>query len=323
MCFWGMIPPVPPTARERCQLETRVRCTPTSFETFEGPPNSVMMRFAGSMTTNVAKFATQSSDGVAKTETDSLPAERYTGSMLGDWVRDALQHANMSGAELARRLTDALGRSIDRAAVSKMQITRATEKTKPRAIAADEMIAISEITGFPLPKEAAPAPPRQIIATDTRVIDIPVVGIVEAGAFRQAEDIYQDDPVMIQAPADPDFPHARITAWDVAGDSMNALKPRPIFPGDRVIGINFEDLDNRVPLRDGMVVVVEQVRDGGHIREWSVKQIELYDDRIEFHPRSTSAKHKPIVVKRDLWADDGREVSILALVRRVTNEFKW
>lgn len=171
--------------------------------------------------------------------------------------------------------------------------------------------------------ERPPFEPPELSPSAGRLISVPVVGTVEAGAFRQAEDIYQDEPEFILVQSDPDFPHARITAWDVAGDSMNALKPRPIFPGDRVIGINFEDLDNRVPLRDGMVVVVEQVRDGGHIREWSVKQIELYDDRIEFHPRSTSAKHKPIVVTRDLWADDGREVSILALVRRVTNEFKW
>ncbi|MEP9376172.1 XRE family transcriptional regulator [Aquabacter sp. CN5-332] len=173
------------------------------------------------------------------------------------------------------------------------------------------------------PAEAEPAATVELTPSSVRFIDVPVIGVVEAGAFRMNEDIYQDEPVMLSVPVDPDFPHARITAWDVAGDSMNALKPRPIFPGDRVIGINFEDLDNRVPLRDGMVVVVEQTRDGGHIREWSVKQIELYDDRVEFHPRSTNARHKPIVIKRDLWADDGREVSILAIVRRVTNEFSW
>lgn len=174
--------------------------------------------------------------------------------------------------------------------------------------------------------EAAPANSdgaREAQESTDRVIEIPVVGVVEAGAFREQEDIYQDEPEKISAPADPDFPGARVTAWDVAGDSMNALKPRPIFPGDRVIGINFEDLDNQVPLRDGMVVVVEQVRDGGMIREWSIKQLELYEDRIEFHPRSTNPKHKPIVIRRDLWADDGREVSILAIVRRVINEFKW
>ncbi len=163
----------------------------------------------------------------------------------------------------------------------------------------------------------------ELVPASERVIPVPVVGTVEAGTFRAIEDISQEAPEFVLVTPDPDHPNARITAFDVAGDSMNALKPRPIFPGDRLIGINFEDLENRVPLRDGMVVVVERLRDGGHIREWSVKQVELYEDRIEFHPRSTNPKHKPIVIKRDLEADDGQVVSILAIVRRVTNEFQW
>lgn len=74
-------------------------------------------------------------------------------------------------------------------------------------------------------------------------------------------------------------------------------------------------------VRDGMVVVVERTRDGGHTREWSIKQVELYEDRIEFCPRSTNPKHKPIVVKRDALADEGVSVEIIGLVRRVINEF--
>lgn len=163
----------------------------------------------------------------------------------------------------------------------------------------------------------------ELVLAPSRVVPVPVVGTVEAGTFRAVEDISQEEPEFVLAAQDPQYPSARISAFDVAGDSMNALKPRPIFPGDRVIGINFEDLENRVPIRDGMVVVVERLRDGGHIREWSVKQVELYEDRIEFHPRSTNRKHQPIIVQRDLEADDGQEVSILAIVRRVINEFPW
>ena len=92
------------------------------------------------------------------------------------------------------------------------------------------------------------------------------------------------------------------------------------MPGDRVITVAYDDVDGEVALRDGMVVVVERTRDGGHTREWSVKQIELYEDRVEFHPRSTNPRHKPIVVDRDHTADDGTTVQIVGLVRRIVNE---
>jgi transcriptional regulator with XRE-family HTH domain len=150
-------------------------------------------------------------------------------------------------------------------------------------------------------------------------------GRVEAGSFRPTEDFDPDpDRDVLWEPQDRDFPDMPLFFVDVEGDSMNALKPRAILPGDQVIVIEFEGLRGRVALRDGMVVVVEQTLDGGHHSERSVKQIELYEDRIEFCPRSTNPKHKPIVVPRTVFADpseeDGRQVRILSLVRRISNE---
>ena len=63
---------------------------------------------------------------------------------LGDWLRGALKRGRLGQAELARKLTAELGRSIDRAAVNKMA-------TGARGIAADEMLAIARITGKSLP----------------------------------------------------------------------------------------------------------------------------------------------------------------------------
>lgn len=79
----------------------------------------------------------------------------YMSRDLSKWLISAIKHADgLSQAELARKLTEKLGRSIDRAAVNKM--------TKPggRGIAADELLAISEITGYP-----APSPGRARAAT--------------------------------------------------------------------------------------------------------------------------------------------------------------
>ena len=149
---------------------------------------------------------------------------------------------------------------------------------------------------------------------------IPVTGIAEAGTFREVDGMDQSDPRLVDAPADRMFPHARQFAVEVSGDSMNALKPRPIMPGDCVICVSYEDIAGQVVLRDGMVVVVERTRDGGQTREWSVKQLEIYADRTEFHPRSTSPRHKPIVIERDMHADSGVTVEIIGLVRKVLND---
>ncbi|MGV4796163.1 peptidase S24 [Rhizobium sp. F40D2] len=147
-----------------------------------------------------------------------------------------------------------------------------------------------------------------------------VAGIVEAGTFREVDEFDQSDPVEVMLPRDEKFPNARQLVFDCSGDSMNDLRPRPIFPGDRLVCLSYEDIEHQVELRSGMVVVVERTRDGGHFREWSVKQLELFPDRAEFHPRSTNWKHKPIVIQRDHEADDGVNVQVIALVRRVMNE---
>ncbi len=145
------------------------------------------------------------------------------------------------------------------------------------------------------------------------------VGVVSASLFREVDEFDQSEPEEITVPRDEKFPDARQLTFEVEGDSMNELRPRPILPGDTIVATAYEDIAHRVVLRDGMVVVVQRTRDGGHMREWSVKQIEIYEDRTEFHPRSSNPKHKPIVVQRQFDADDGVSVEVIGLVRMVLN----
>lgn len=145
-------------------------------------------------------------------------------------------------------------------------------------------------------------------------------GKVAAGLFREVDDLDQSETEFIMVPEDEKYPSARQVTFEVEGDSMNDLRPRPILPGDTVVCTVYEDIEHRVVLRDGMVAVVERSRDSGMMREWSVKQIEIYEDRTEFHPRSTNPKHKPIVINRDFEADDGVQVRVLGLVRMIMNK---
>lgn len=158
------------------------------------------------------------------------------------------------------------------------------------------------------------------LSASARLVPVAIAGTVEAGTFREVDEYDQSEGSRIVLPIDDRFPKARQVAFEVSGDSMNDLRPRPIMPGDRLITVAYDDIDGEVALRDGMVVVVERTRDGGHTREWSVKQIELYEDRVEFHPRSTNPRHRPIVVNRDHSADDGTTVQIIGLVRRIVND---
>lgn len=150
-----------------------------------------------------------------------------------------------------------------------------------------------------------------------------VVGHVEAGTFREVDAFDQRERELVSVPPDDRFPNARQMIFDVSGDSMNDLKPRPILAGDRIVAVSFEDIANEVVLRDGMVVVVERSKDGGMTREWSVKQVEIYQDRTEFHPRSTNPRHRPIVINRDYSTDDGTQVEIIALARRIINDLSF
>lgn len=235
--------------------------------------------------------------------------------MLKDWLNRGLELRDMSQAELARQLTERLGRSYPRTTVNKMVLGN-------REIKGEEMLAISDILGIEAPRAegGGGAPHLELVQDTDPLVSIFNAGVVEAGAFRAAPDFsdLEADPVLEMR--DPQFPFARLVAFTVAGDSMNRLNPRPILAGDRVICVDFDDLGGRIPLRDGMVVVVEQELEGGHLREWSVKQIELYEDRIEFHPRSSNPRHEPLIVPRNAEVDDGKTVRILALVRRITND---
>ncbi len=169
-------------------------------------------------------------------------------------------------------------------------------------------------------RDAVDTDETQEASPSARLVAVAVAGVVEAGSFREVDDLDQSELVRLSLPADERFPSARQMAFDVSGDSMNDLRPRPILPGDRVVCVAYEDVAHEGILRDGIVVVVERTRDGGHTREWSVKQLEIYEDRIEYHPRSTNPKHKPIVISRNLDADDGTTVGIIAVVRRVVND---
>ena len=149
------------------------------------------------------------------------------------------------------------------------------------------------------------------------LVQAPVRGILEAGSFRPVADRAEGPPLVEAVPRDRDYPDAGLVIFEVAGNSMNTLTPYPILPGARVIALDYRDPRGRLALRDGMVVVVEQHTPDGRLRELSAKQVELYDDRIEFCPRSTNPRHRPVAIARDRRPDQGDPVRVVAIVREI------
>lgn len=130
----------------------------------------------------------------------------------------------------------------------------------------------------------------------------------EAGSWREA-DIDQTEPETYIVPLQSRNRQVRRFLARVAGDSMNKAG---INDGEIVICLDWIELDE--PMQDGQIVLVQQTKDGGHMIETTVKQLRIFMDRYELHPRSTNPIHKPIVVNHGDGDTDGREVRIIGLV---------
>jgi phage repressor protein C with HTH and peptisase S24 domain len=122
---------------------------------------------------------------------------------LSRWLDRALKHADLSQARLARALSAQLSRNIDRAAVNKML-------NGGRAIAADELLAISEITGF-----ASPSPRRSARARMSQAL-----GYVGAGSEIVPIDDHAQGAGLEEVELPPGVP-ADSALVIVRGDSMH------------------------------------------------------------------------------------------------------
>ena len=182
--------------------------------------------------------------------------------MLKTWLKEALDSKNLSQSELARLLTERLGRSIDRAAVNKM--VKGTRK-----ITGDEAVAIAEISAFPLPA------PSQIDEENT----VPVVGYVGAGA---SMNLFSEAQGELDRVRSPDGATKDTVAVEVRGSSLGELFNQWLVYYDKVYDPPSSNLVGRlcvVGLADGRVLV-KQIKPGqidGHWNLMSNTEPPIYD----------------------------------------------
>jgi SOS-response transcriptional repressor LexA len=133
---------------------------------------------------------------------------------------------------------------------------------------------------------------EQVSDRPIETLELPVVGTIEAGQFRDITIFDQEDnfPVINIVP-DRRFRHARQYALKVAGDSMNLKYPNGCF----VICVDFAE--SGLALQKGMTVHVTHTISGTHLVEITLKEIGSINGEIVLLPRSSNPKYKPITMQ--------------------------
>lgn len=143
-------------------------------------------------------------------------------------------------------------------------------------------------------------------------------GVVQAGPFWPEDELTQVVR-RVRFARDPRFPHASQRVYEVKGDSMDLAG---IPEGSMVRAIDWGDTG--YGFRPGLKVVARRTRNGGHLIELSVKEIEQTRDGWQLCPRSTNPIHKPFDLRRSGHVgDDSFTVEVIGLVTAVKTEFRY
>jgi SOS-response transcriptional repressor LexA len=206
--------------------------------------------------------------------------------MLSDWLQNVMEQTGIKQAELARLLSDELGRSIDRAAVNKM--LKGT-----RAISGDELLAIERLTQTPVAR-----------SSQIEMRSIQVIGHVQAGYWTEAFEWQEDERYSVPVPADPELKPYQLYGAEMRGASMNKWRP------EGTVIVFTKQIETGEDMRIGSRYVVE--RTNGHEFECTVKTL-WQDEQGELWllPESTDPRfQEPIRAN----GNNGDEVRIIGRV---------
>lgn len=154
------------------------------------------------------------------------------------------------------------------------------------------------------------------VISEPQLQALPLVGQVRAGAWLALDESVQDDPVMLTAALDGRYPHARQWLREVVGDSMNA---KGILNGDLAHLVEWTGAG--VELTTGQIIEVTRYRDGGELREVTLKEVEVKGPgHYLLWPRSTNPRWKdPIILNGE--DDSGQEVRVTGLLLAAIRRF--
>lgn len=156
-------------------------------------------------------------------------------------------------------------------------------------IKSEELWRLAGITG-PIPKLVA----LNTSARSDALRNVEIVGIVQAGVWREAVELPIEDRRMLPLPIPATFEGMPVQAFDVRGPSMDEIYPH----GTVIVGVKFLDL-GRSP-RSGERVVAVRSNDQG-MWESTCKEFRIdRDGKPRLWPRSTHPNfQQPIVLEPD------------------------
>lgn len=203
----------------------------------------------------------------------------------GKKIRAARKAAGLTQADLASRL------GVPQSVISDWE----NEKLKSFADYAEPIHRALKLPLDVLLHSAAHSPVR----------GIEVVGEVQAGVWRTAVELPQEDRTMLPVVGVAGYDGAKLSGLKVAGPSMDLLYP----DGSYVIVVSAEDTD----VRHGDRVVVYRAK--GELTEASLKEVRVEPDgRVGLWPRSSSPDYqKPIYL--DAGDQDGPEIAYVVVGR--------
>jgi SOS-response transcriptional repressor LexA len=228
------------------------------------------------------------------------PAMAETGDLARAFLTEALRVSGLKPYALAKR-----------AGVAPTTITRPlNDPAFPFTPKAATLQKIATAAGVAVPTALA-----TMAALRPETTELPLIGPVQAGAWLLIDDTAQDEPTFLTAALDRRYPHARQWLREVRGDSMNA---RQIFPGDLVHIVDLGEAG--INLNSGMIVEVTRCRDGGSLREITLKEVEVTETGLTLWPRSTNPRWTEAVQLDDGNAGDV-EVQITGLLLAAIRRF--
>ena len=138
---------------------------------------------------------------------------------------------------------------------------------------------------------------------------LPIIGVVEAGQFRDITLADQDEEFpTVNVVRDGRYPQARQYALRVSGDSMNEL----FDDGSFAICVSFPETG--LALKSGMILHVERRIAGTHLIETTLKAVEMRGRKCFLIPRSTNPRHKAIEINQEHEDDEVAQTVVQGLV---------
>jgi phage repressor protein C with HTH and peptisase S24 domain len=191
---------------------------------------------------------------------------------LNVWLLQALEHSGLSQSALAERLDAVVQKKVDRSTINKMVLGK-------RSISAEELLRISEITGFDVPGEAPLTPTIAIAGKVGAGAQVPVFDVYPKGAGPQVE-------------CPPGLSPHGVVAVQIEGDSME-----PVFSAGDLLFYTRHTHEGVPADVVGHRCVVEDEDGMG----W-VKQVKAGDEPGLFHLISLNPGANTMWNKRLRWA---------------------